>query len=89
MSGIYMPILDDLIKRKPKTQVMMTPLGKQKMEEKNVQPNTADGKILWYIRDHTQANLAEIADETGISYVKTKDILNKYASPELRWLEWV
>lgn len=84
-----MSVVDEILRKKPKTQVMLTPLGKQKMDEKNIQPDTSDGKILWYIRNHTQCNFGEIVDETGLSYGKTKSILDKYASEEFRWLEWV
>jgi len=82
-------VLGDILKRQPKTQVMLTPLGKQKMEDKDIQPTTSDGKVLWYVREHTQCNLAEIADDTGMSYVRVKDILNKYSSNAFRWIEWV
>lgn len=85
-----MTVLDGILgKGKQKTQIMMTAIGKERMEEKNIQPTTPEGKILWFIRDHTQCNLGELADDTGISYSKTKEIVNKYASGEWRWLEWV
>lgn len=82
-------VLDNILKRQPKTQVMLTPLGKQKMEEKDIRPDTADGRVLWYVRDHIQCNLAEIADDTGLSYTRVKDILNKYSSNEFKWIDWV
>jgi len=83
-------VLDNILgKRVPRTQVMLTPLGRMKMEEKDIRPDTADGKVLWYIRDHPQSNLAEIADDTGMSYSRVKDILNKYSSKDFRWIDWV
>lgn len=77
------------ISGKPKTQVALTTLGKEKMEEKGIDQSSAEGKVLWHLKEHTQSNLSEIAEDTGLNYWKVKDITNKLSSQQWRWIEWV
>ena len=81
--------IQDLLTKKPKTQVALTSLGKQKVDEKGVDETTPDGKVLCHLKRHMQSNLSEIAEDTGLSYWRVKAICEKYASGEWRWIEWV
>jgi hypothetical protein len=68
----------------------LTATGRQKIDEKNIDNTTVEGKFLWYLKDHPgNSNLQEIAEETGLSYWRIKALCDKYASDQWRWVEWV
>lgn len=81
--------ITDLLTKKPKNQIALTAQGRAKIEK--IDPNGSEGRVLWYIKEHGQCSLQEIADDTGFSYWKIKAICEKLANPkgEFRWLEWV
>jgi len=81
--------ISNVLNRKPKTQVALTSVGKAKVDEKGIDESTADGKVLCYLKKHTQSNMSEIAEDTGLSYWKIKDICERYSKSEWRWIEWV
>ena len=81
--------IPNILNKKPKTQVSLTALGKTKIDGNQIDPTTPKGKVLWYLKEHGQSNMNEIAEETGISFWRVKDICAEYANPQYRWIEWV
>ena len=78
-----------VLNKKPKTQVALTALGKSKLDEERIDPSTPKGKVVWYLKDHGQSNLNEIAEDTGMSFWRVKEICEEYVSNKWRWIEWV
>ena len=79
------------INNKPKAQVNLTSLGRTKIDQEDVDSRTAAGKVLWFLKDHGQSNLQEIADNemVSMSYWKVKAICDKYTDEKWGWIEWV
>ena len=79
----------NILNRKPKTQVALTQIGKERADGDKVDGSTPKGKVIIYLKEHGQSNLSEISEDTGISFWRVKDICNELASNQWRWIEWV